>query len=288
MSAIGGFIKRRPVLAHFILTFVISWGGILIVVGGPDNIPGTADQIERLMLFVMLALFAGPSLSGLVMTGIVYGRAGFRDLFSRMTRWRVGARWYAAAILAGPLLFLGVSLTLSLFSSEFLPGVVTATDKAGHVLFSISYGLIGGGLLEELGWTGFAVPALRRRYGAFTTALIVGVLWGAWHFLVILYMSDLSGEVPLALMLPIQLFSWLPAFRVLMVRIYDRTGGSLLLAMLMHGCLSSGMLLFQPLAFDGTALLVYVLALAAAAWAVVAATEYWSAKKRGAHRENQA
>ena len=34
---------------------------------------------------------------------------------------------------------------------------------------------------EELGWTGFAVPELRKRYGILTTGLIVGLLWGVWH-----------------------------------------------------------------------------------------------------------
>ena len=38
------------------------------------------------------------------MTGLVYGRAGLRDLLTRMTRWRVGARWYAVALLTAPLL----------------------------------------------------------------------------------------------------------------------------------------------------------------------------------------
>ncbi len=35
---------------------------------------------------------------------------------------------------------------------------------------------------EELGWTGFAIPELGKRYGILTTGLIVGLLWGAWHF----------------------------------------------------------------------------------------------------------
>jgi hypothetical protein len=38
----------------------------------------------------------------------------------------------------------------------------------------IAIGLVGGGLMEEPGWTGFAVPRLRRRYRVLTTGLIVG------------------------------------------------------------------------------------------------------------------
>jgi hypothetical protein len=36
-------------------------------------------------------------LAAILVTGIVQGRPGLRDLGSRMVRWRVPARWYATA-----------------------------------------------------------------------------------------------------------------------------------------------------------------------------------------------
>ncbi len=48
------------------------------------------------------------------------------------------------------------------------------------------------------------MPRLRLRYGVLATGLIVGVLWGAWHFLVMLWVSGTySGALPLALLLPV-------------------------------------------------------------------------------------
>jgi membrane protease YdiL (CAAX protease family) len=269
MTAIKAFIKSHPLLSFYALAFAISWGGILLMVGGPGGILGTKEEIDRLLLFVMMAWFAGPSVASIVLTGLLYGREGFRDLFARMTRWRVGARWYALALLLAPILFTAVSLALSLISPEFLPGILTTTDKAGFLLFGISYGLIGGGFLEELGWTGFAVPRMRLRYGIVGTGLIVGLLWGAYHFSVMLWMSTAySGALPLAILLPVQMFAWLPAYRVLMVWVYDRTGGSLLVAMLMHASLAASMLILQPLAIAGVSLLTYILVFGAAMWVV--------------------
>jgi hypothetical protein len=46
-------------------------------------------------------------------------------------------------------------------------------DLLGMLVFAIAWGLVGGGLLEELGWTRFAVPALRQRHGVLQTGLIV-------------------------------------------------------------------------------------------------------------------
>jgi membrane protease YdiL (CAAX protease family) len=106
----------------------------------------------------MLAWVAGPPIAGILLTGLLHGRTGFRDLLTRMRRWRVGARWYAVALLTAPLVFTAILLAFSLSSPEFLPRILTTSDTASVLLFGIGWGLIGGGFLEELGWTGFAVP----------------------------------------------------------------------------------------------------------------------------------
>jgi membrane protease YdiL (CAAX protease family) len=260
------FIKNHPVIAYYILVFGISFGGILAVVGGPKGLPGAAEEQEKLVMPVMLMLFAGPSLGGLLMTLLVKGRQGFRDLGARISNWRVNARWYVVALLTAPILFTAVSLALSTVSGKYLPGIVVSNDRFSLLVFGLSYGLIGGGLLEELGWTGFAVPSLRLKNSVIRTALIIGILWGAWHFMVIYWMSDPHGEVPLWLLLPIQLFSWLPAYRILMLWVYERTGGSLLLAMIMHASLSASMLIFQPQGLAGFSLLTFIISIAAVLW----------------------
>jgi uncharacterized protein len=274
MKTIRAFITRHSVLSYYAMVFAISWGGILLVVGlGPGGIPAAKEQVGALMPFMLLALFAGPSVAGLVMTGLVYGKAGFRDLLTRMTRWRVGARWYAVALLTAPLLVTATLLALSLTSPEFLPGIFTSDDKVTLVLFGIGWGLVGGGLLEELGWTGFAVPTLlRQRHSVLATGLFVGVLWGLWHFLITFWASGTaSGALSLAGFLPAVLFyvGSLPAYRVLMVWVYDRTGESMLVAMLMHASFSASMLIQQPLGLALVPGLAWNLVLAVALWVVV-------------------
>jgi uncharacterized protein len=269
MKTITAFVKRHPVLTFYALALAISWGGILIVVGGPGGYPGTPKQVAQLFLFVMLAWLAGPSVSSLLVTGLVDGRSGLRELLSRLLKWRVAARWYAVALLTAPFVYVAMSFALSLTSRAFLPNILTTSDTAALLLMGLAYGLFGGGFCEELGWTGFAVPRLRQRYGVLTTGLIVGVLWGAYHFSVIYWSSSSSGALPLAILLA-QLFAWLPAYRVLMVWVYDRSG-SLLVAMLMHAVLTSGMIILTPTAISGVPLLTWLVVLAAVLWGVVAA-----------------
>lgn len=129
------------------------------------------------------------------------------------------------------------------------------------------------GFLEELGWTGFAVPALRRRYSPLATGLIVGFLWGAWHYLIAFWASGTStGALSLNQFLPGMVFyaASLPAYRVLMVWLYERTE-SLPLAMLMHASFSASMLILQPPIIGLRAGLTWNLVLAALLWATVGA-----------------
>src|SRR5512138_4010529 len=92
-------MNAKSLLAiYFILVFIISTGAVLILFG-PNGLPVSADQ--RMMLG--MATLLGPSTAGILLTGLASGRAGFRQLLSQLLRWRVGARWYAAALLTGPL-----------------------------------------------------------------------------------------------------------------------------------------------------------------------------------------
>lgn len=270
MTTFKAFIKKHALLTYVALAFAIAWGGVLMVVG-PGGIPGTPEQPEGLLPFVVLAMLAGPSVAGILLTGLGHGRAGLHALLSRLLRWRVGTRWYAVALLTAPLLVTAVLLALSLRSPEFLPGIFTSDDKVSLLLVGIAYGMAAG-FFEELGRTGFAVPELRLRHGVLTTGLIVGLLWGAWHFLVAFWgSSGPAGAFSLALFLP--WIPWnlgvLPAYRVLMVWVYDRTG-SLLVAMLMHASLTASLpLILMPPATGGALLTFYVI-LAAVLWGVVA------------------
>jgi membrane protease YdiL (CAAX protease family) len=181
----------------------------------------------------------------------------------------VGVRWYAVALFSAPLVYVALCFGLSLISPEFNSSILVTTDKGALLMMGLAYGLLGGGFLEELGWTGFAVPQLRRSHGVLGTGLIAGVMWGAYHFSVIFWATSPSpsGVLGLAILLA-QLFAWLPAYRVLMVWVYERTQ-SLLVAMLMHATATAGMLILQPLAMAGTTLLLWLLAFAAAWWLVV-------------------
>jgi membrane protease YdiL (CAAX protease family) len=284
MNTLQTFVTRRPLLTYFALVFVISWGGGLWVLG-PSAIPATFEQLKAAGPLVYAAMLAGPTVAGLLMISLVSGWSGLRELLAHLTTWRVGVRWYAAVLLAVPFLVIAVALALAAFSPDFLPAIFTTNDGSA-VLSGLAVGLFVG-IFEELGWTGFAIPQMRRQHGVITTGLLMGVLWGAWHFPMFWEPNSFSGALPFAVLL-VRLFSWLPAYRVLMVWVYDRTG-SLLVAMLMHASLTAAQVIFMPQPdATVTTLLTSILAWAAVLWigvAVIAAAGHRQIPRPTLHQQ---
>lgn len=250
--------SRRTVL--FVATvFLISWGGILIVVGGLAGFNGTLGRDDPRFPLVYLAMLAGPVVSGLLFTTVSAGGQGFRALGTRLVRWRVAPRWYALALVTAPLT---VVLVRSAVSADAAPVTV------GAIAFGVLVGL-GAGIFEELGWTGVATVELSRRFSMLRSGLILGVVWAAWHVLAMTWgIDNLAGPVPIPIFIAIDLLSALPAYRVLMVWLHARTQ-SLLLTMLMHASLTTSLLVLGPTASTGWELLAYDAGVAGVLWMLV-------------------
>lgn len=268
MHSVRALVQRHPAASYFALTFAISWSAVLVAVAR-HGLLMSKESFERLFPIMLVFIVLGPSVSGVLLTGAVAGRCGLRDFASRLFRWRVAPRWYAAALLTAPLYFVVSTIGLSALSGAraHLPGIFTTDNVVPFVLRGVAVALVAG-IVEELGWTGFAIPTLRRRFGALTTALVVGFMWGAWHVLPKLTGSvahDLVAHVPLDLASAIV---GLTGYRVLMVWVYERTQ-SLLVGILMHMALTASTFIFQPIVTGATLVPVIVVS-TVAPWVIVA------------------
>jgi hypothetical protein len=99
------------------------------------------------------------------------------------------------------------------------------------------------------------------------TGLLIGLPWWAWHLLADFWGGARYGELYL-----LHALLWgaaLPAYRVLMTWVYERTY-SLLIAVLMHASFTGGQAIFEPIWTTPTNAVLWYGLFALVLWAVVA------------------
>jgi membrane protease YdiL (CAAX protease family) len=257
MQKTRAFLQRHPATVYFGIAFLLSYGGFLIV-DAPKILRGeTIQPLDALLLFPVLVI--GVGLAGIALTAIIDGRSGLRDLFSRIGRWRVGARWYAVLLLP-PCLLLALLLTLrTLVSPSFAPGFFP---------IGIIFGLIAG-FFEEIGWTGYAFPKMQGKYSVLSTSILLGVLWGLWHAPVVDYLGTATPHGAYWLPFFLAFIAMVTALRVLIVWIYSNTK-SILLAMLLHACNTGFLAILAPAHISAAQETLSYALYAAILWIVVA------------------
>jgi uncharacterized protein len=184
------------------------------------------------------AILAGPTLAAFIMTATTEGRAGVRQLLGRYVLWRVGIQWYLFALIGIPLIML---LGTMVYSME-LPNLGALGGPSYLLSYLVTFALVtvlGGPLLEEGGWRGFALPRLERLPGPLLASLILGILWTLWHlpeFLVPSWTAAMGGGG----ILVITLFTLSTiTFTIVIMWVFNNTRASLLLAILVHASIDT-------------------------------------------------
>ncbi len=175
-----GLIARHPIKSFFVIAFALSWIAWSPWWLGQDGlgllpIPGS---IQIVALVNPLGIL-GPAAAALIVIRATDGRAGVQRFWAEVTNLRLGLRWWGIALIGVPaLLLVGVVLlpgTLGSFTTEGLASVLMIYPVQ---LLGIVF--LGGGL-EEIGWRGFAQPRLQKKCSPLVAALLIGVVWAAWH-----------------------------------------------------------------------------------------------------------
>lgn len=234
-------LRRYPLTSFFVLAYAVTWllWAPMVIAGIPAfsasrHIPSPA---------ALPGVVIGVTGTALFMTAVTQGRAGLRRLLQRLTCWDVGFGWYLVALLLFPLA--GVLITAAITG----PGALRALTPSALALYPMAFvsHFVFGPLFEETGWRGFALPRIQHRFGPVRGSLLLGLLWGGWHYLLYLpaWLNDgvIVGAIDTAMFVLFTitvsvLFTWLS----------NNTRASLLLVMLLHGSI------------NGTATYVHLLA----------------------------
>ena len=241
----GPALRRHPLLIFTVLTLVISW------------LPAIPYALG---LFPGPLLACGPFLAAIISAAVVGGKQGLRDYVRGLLHWRVGVGWYVVALLApvagwAIVAYVNVLLGATPPAPDQLAGwslIITAT--LAFVVNPL------GGAWEEPGWRGYALPLLLRRHSALVGTAVLGVVWTLWH--APLFVTGLILWPDAAVVF---------ALSFVFTAVYLRTGGSVLIAFLLHASLNgAGEFFFGLFAGDDRVRMYWILFALCAVIAVVA------------------
>jgi membrane protease YdiL (CAAX protease family) len=216
--------RRQPVACFVVLAYALSWAWWLpFVLRGDDVTRGDPWPTQMVGLL-------GPGLAAVLVTAALNGRGGLAELWSRITRWRVPARWFAVS--AGTLVLgLGVA-TLAHPGRPFSDAAsYSGTPNLGLVLTFLLV-LVVNGFGEETGWRGFLADRLLPRHGPLKASLLVTAVWGLWHLPLFFLMPSFRG-------LGIAVLGWIVGLAcgsLVLTWMYAHSGRSVLVAALWHTC----------------------------------------------------
>lgn len=167
----------------------------------------------------------GPLLAALVVSYLNGGVNGLRNLADRILNWRVSLKWYALSLLWVGLLRFG-GLGIHTLRTGKMPDRFIEIPEIGLLALLLSQLFVL--VAEEVGWRGFALSDLIRRFGSFGAALLLGILWALWH-IPMFFVPDLSQYGTPFILYTLTQIAW----SVVMTFLYIRSG-SVLVAMLFH------------------------------------------------------
>ena len=222
-ASVRGFVRKRRLTSFFVLAYALAWG-----VGALPDILGMTQPSWTSWFFAGFLSALAPSVAAALV--VAASDESVREWFRRVAKVRVHWQWYAAAIVVPFLIVYAAGIVSWAIGGPIDWSAFEVSPTT--IVIGIVIGTLLGGGQEEFGWRGFAQPELQERYGALGGALVVGVFWGFWHL-----PQFLPGgfRADWGVLMVGSYFVGIVGFSVLLAWVFNGSGGSAWLAMVMHG-----------------------------------------------------
>lgn len=229
----------RPLGAFFLLVFAWTWSIALLLIVAPGWVERVIGPVGPQSPLFFISVY-GPSIAAILVTGFTTGRAGVAALLGKLVRWRFSPVWYLAVLVGVPLV-----ATIAGHLGQVLMGIHPPAHAPQITrwlsVLPVALVLDPGPLGEELGWRGFALPRMVQRWGAPAGSILLGFIWGIWH-----YPAFRIPSLPQSgLGFPLFVAGTI-VMSVVIAWLVLRTGGSVLIAVLFHLAVNTSLGVFQP------------------------------------------
>ena len=252
-------VDRRRITIFLLFAFGISWatGLIIALTGGLVDSPVLIAGTGITLAYVLLATFYmwGPALANIFTR--VLTREGWQNNYLAPRFRRGWVYWLIAWVLPGILTILGAVIFFWLFPQLYDPEATKTMQAIANAtgqdmgLSAMSFAVLQAiqaiilapalNLLstfgEEFGWRGYLQPKLMP-LGGRAAVLVTGVIWGVWHWPVILMGYNYGLDYPGAPWLGPLAMVWFTVVTGVIIGWLAIRGGSVWPAAIAHGALN--------------------------------------------------
>ena len=204
------------------ISFGLAWGILGLYIFLSDRMEALFGQLTGNHPLFFLAVYA-PAFAAFTLVAISSGPIGLRSFLGRALLWRCSVAWYAFLIIGIPLIFIGGSAIRGNLFSEPFPFTSLQAVFVGFFVAAIK------GPMEEFGWRGLALPLLQRRFTPIWAGLILGAIWGLWHFPAFFLSGTQQSDWSFT-----AFFAGCLAISVIVTALFNRSHGSILLSAFFH------------------------------------------------------
>ena len=176
-------------------------------------------QLDNVNISILTVL--SPSIIAFLITLFTEGKSGLRKLFIKPTTRKIHWKWLLISfgtipVLASLSMLINTGFNISQFSlrtTQLMPQLI--------IIIVIALG-------EEYGWRAYLLPRVMKRFGVLNAGVIVGLIWGIWHYPAYLIGTGTPLEMSFAFFMV-----WVVIGSVFMTWLYYKTS-SVLTAILFH------------------------------------------------------
>ena len=222
--------KLGQLSKYFILCFVFSWTCFISVALISRTSSAASPELKAVQYILGLLGTIAPSLVALWLTSRTGVPGQTEKLLGKVVKWDVNIKWYFFAASFMLVVKLSVAALYKLITGAW-PVFGQETLLIMLVAILISTWVQAG---EEIGWRGFALPRMSAKFGLPVSTLLLGVIWAVWH----LPLFFVKGSSTFGQSFPL-FFVQVTMMSVVLGWLYWRTGGSLLLTMIMHAAINN-------------------------------------------------
>lgn len=209
----------------FVIAFLVAW--LLFITASLISDNSQFSTLSSMLVFIGAV---SPGLVAISVTAITQGSEGVRLLIGKISFKGTKAIWYLFALTF--IAFIkGLAAVVFFLWYDSWPQFGTTPWYIMLLSVTVSMWTQAG---EEIGWRGYALPLMSKKFGLAMSSILLGIIWAAWHLpLFYIAAADTYNQS-----FPFYLLQ-VTGLSIIMAWLFWRVNGNLLPLMVFHAAFNN-------------------------------------------------